>query len=275
MKTYGNLYNKLCSYENLLLAFKKARKGKTKKLYVRRFEENLKENLLELQKRLLSKSYRPALLKKIIVRDPKTRKIYKSVFIDRIVHHAIVNILKLIFELIFIWDSYASRKGKGHHKAIKRFDYTEQKSKPLPLGSGQSQATDFLALSHKVLNKPILLSVGKTQILYDFKRKVSKNGRKLKGIKDNNYICGYVLKADIKHYFDEVNHKVLLEIIREKVKDEEVMWLIRQVLENYRGGKQGCGMPLGNYTSQFFANVYLNELDYFVKHFFRAKYYTR
>ncbi len=233
MKTYKNLYPKLYSYENLFLAYKKTRKGKTKKLYVKKFEENLKQNLLELQKDLIEKTYKPSPLKKLIIRDPKTRTIYKSVFRDRIVHHAIVNILEPIFEPIFIYDSYASRKGKGHHRALKRFDY--------------------------------------------FKRKVSKNGKNLKGIKDNNYVCGYVFKADIKHYFDEVNHNVLIEIIKKKIKDNKLIWLIKQILCNYEGGggEQGCGMPLGNYTSQFFANIYLNELDYFVKHKLKVKYYIR
>lgn len=192
MKTYKNLYKKLCSYENLSLAYKKTRKGKTKKSYVKEFEEDLQNKLLELQGELKNKTYKPAPLKKVIIRDPKTRKIYKSVFIDRIVHHAIVNILEPIFEPIFIYDSYASRKEKGYHKALKRFDC--------------------------------------------FKRKVSKNGKKLKGVRDNNYVCSYVLKADIKHYFDEVNHEILLKIIKKKIKDDNVIWLIRQVLENYEGG---------------------------------------
>ncbi|MFH1365303.1 MAG: RNA-directed DNA polymerase [archaeon] len=66
-----------------------------------------------------------------------------------------------------------------------------------------------------------------------------------------------------------------LEIIKRKITDESIIWLIKQILRNYLGKKKGKGMPLGNLTSQFFANVYLNELDYFIKHKLRAKYYLR
>lgn len=229
MKTYNKLYEKLCSYENLELAFMKARKNKTLKLYVIRFEKNLKQNLLQLQFELLTFSYRPQPLTPFIIRDPKTRKICKSIFRDRIIHHALVNILEPIFEPIFIHDSYAGRVGKGTLKAIERFDY--------------------------------------------FKRKVSYNGKKLKGIKDKNYVAGYCLKADIKHYFDTVDYKVLMNIIERKIKDNTVLWLIKIILANALGKNKG--MPLGNLTSQFFANVYLNELDYFVKHKLKAKYYIR
>src|SRR3989344_9542846 len=224
MNTYNKLYSKLCSYENLLLAYKKARKGKTKRNYVIKFENNLDFNLKLLQFELVNKIYGQRKLKLFIIRDPKTRKICKSSFRDRIVHHAIVNILKPIYEKIFIYDSYASRKNKGQHKALQRFDC--------------------------------------------FKRKISLNGRKLKGIKDNNYVSGYCFKADIKKYFDNVNHKILIKIIKNKIKDEDIINLIRLILNNY----YKTGMPLGNYTSQFFANVYLNELDYFIKHELKAKY---
>jgi len=113
-------------------------------------------------------------------------------------------------------------------------------------------------------------------------RKVSRNG-KVNGWFNNNQIKGYCLKADIRHYFQEVNHKMLLSIIKRKIKDDKVIWLIEQIINNtsnsFGGGRDSLlhkkGMPLGNLTSQFFANVYLNELDYFVKHKLKAKYYIR
>ncbi len=231
MQTYNKFYNKLCSYENLLSAFKKARKGKSSMAYVKEFEKNLKINLKILQFELINKTYQPKKLKLFIIHDPKTRKICKSNFRDRIIHHAIVNILEPIYEKIFIYDSYASRKNKGQHKALERF--------------------------------------------HELKRKVSLNGKKLKGIKDNNYICGYCLKADIKKYFDNVDHETLINILRKKIKDENVIWLIKQILKNNLNKIKDKSMPLGNYTSQFFANVYLNGLDYFVKHKLKVKYYIR
>ena len=86
-------------------------------------------------------------------------------------------------------------------------------------------------------------------------------------------IKGYILKADIKNFFDSVNHEILLDILRRKIKDNRVLWLINLILKNFNDKIKG--MPLGNMTSQFFANVYLNELDYFVKHKLKAKYYIR
>ena len=222
MKSHNNLYEKLCSYDNLERAFKNAKKRKSTKFYVIEFEKNLKENIQLLRTELLLHSYRPEPLKIFIIRDPKTRKISKSAFRDRVVHHALHNIMEPIFDRIFIYDSYANRKNKGTLKAIQRFDY--------------------------------------------FKKKLSRN---------NTRTC-YILKADIKHYFEMVDQEILLEIISRKIKDERIMWLIKSILQNHIiGGRSSLGMPLGNLTSQFFANVYLNELDYFVKYKLKAKYYIR
>ena len=91
----------------------------------------------------------------------------------------------------------------------------------------------------------------------------------------NNKRNTYCLKPDIKHYFETVNHEVLLNLIKRKIKDNRVIWLIKIILENYYFKEKNKGMPLGNLTSQFFANIYLNELDRFVKHELRAKYYIR
>ncbi|MDD4877564.1 MAG: reverse transcriptase domain-containing protein [Candidatus Nanoarchaeia archaeon] len=231
MKTYKRLFEQICSIENLELAFKKARKHKTLKPYVMQFEKNLAENLQMLHVELIQKIYLPLPLNEFILRDPKTRRISVSDFRDRVVHHAICNILEPIFEKYFIYDSYANRKGKGNLKAIQRFDY--------------------------------------------FKRKVSCNGRQIRGLQDKNYVQGYALKADIKHYFETVSHEKLMKIISEKIADKDVMDLIRKILNNYNAKQEGKGMPLGNLTSQFFANIYLNELDQFIKHRLKAKYYLR
>ena len=231
MKTYNNLYEKLYSIENITLAFKKARLGKSRKDYIIKFELDLNKNLKLLQNELKDKTYKPHKLKRFIVRDPKTRKIHASIFRDRIVHHMIINVLKPILEKTFIYDSFAGRKNKGTHRAIKRFEY--------------------------------------------FLRKVSSNGRKINKPFNNNSIRGFVLKADIKHYFATMNHEVLINILRKNIRDEDFINLIKLVLNNFDTKTKGVGVPLGNYTSQFFANVYLNKLDYFVKHKLRAKYYIR
>ncbi len=129
----------------------------------------------------------------------------------------------------------------------------------------------------------ILLQVEKIKVLIKHKaierfesfiRKVSSNGKLVKNSFNNNSIQGYVLKADFRHYFDSVNQDILISILRKKIYDEDLINLINIVLSNFETEK-GIGMPLGNYTSQFFANVYLNELDYYVKYTLKAKYYIR
>ena len=122
MKTYKNLYTSLCSYENLELAFKKARKRKSLKPYVIEFEQNVGHNLNQLKTELETSAYAPHPLTTFIVKDPKTRKISASHFRDGVIHHAICNIISPIFEKEFIHDSFANQKGKGVHKAILRFE---------------------------------------------------------------------------------------------------------------------------------------------------------
>lgn len=228
---YGNLYNELYSFRNLELAFRKAKRNKRYKKAVQEFEFNLEENLLQIKHELETLAYEPFPLKQFVIRDPKTRLISASSFRDRIVHHALCNIIQPIFERSFIHDSYANQINKGTSKALERFD--------------------------------------------KFKRKVSENGRVLNKPKDNNMVIGYALKADIKHYFDMIDHNVLMKIIKRKIKDEKVLLLIQKILDNHTTKYPNKGMPIGNLTSQFFANLYLNDLDYFVKHELRIKYYIR
>ncbi len=197
MYTYNNLWNSICSYENLELAFMRARRGKTKKDYVIEFEKNFKDNLLQLQFELLFYAYNPKPLETFILRDPKTRKISKSDFRDRVVHHSLYNKIGFLFDKTFIYDSYANRKGKGVLKALERFDH--------------------------------------------FSRKITRN----------NTRKAYVLKADIKHYFETVSHDILIKIIERKIKDNKVIWLIKKILNNFDSKTKHIGMPLGNLTSQF------------------------
>jgi len=219
MKSHKNLYPKIYSLRNLCIAWRGARKGKTKKDYVIEFESRLKENLLQLQKELKNESYMPKPLETFVLRDPKTRRISKSNFRDRIIHHTIHQVIEPIFDRNFIKGCCANRKNKGNLYALSLFD--------------------------------------------KYKRKVFKN---------NTKEC-FVLKADIRHYFFEVNQDILINILKKKIKDEKTINLINKILKNYPDKEKG--MPLGNLTSQFFANVYLNELDQYVKHRLKAKYYIR
>ena len=188
VKTYNKLYGSICSLENIRLAWSKARNGKTLKKYVIEFENELEKNILKLHLELRNQNYQPFPLKMFVIRDPKTRIIHKSNFRDRIVHHAIINIIEPIFDKIFIYDSYANRKGMGNLKAIQRFD--------------------------------------------KFLRKVSHNGLQ-NGWFIDNQISGYCLKADIKQYFQTVDHKILLNCLKRKINDEKLIFLLEKIVANF------------------------------------------
>ena len=187
MKTYKNLYPEICNIKNLVLAWKKAKKGKTKKTDIIEFERKLPLHLKSLKEELENQAYFPKPLENFILRDPKTRKISKADFRDRVIHHAICNVVEPIFDKTFIYDNSANRVGKGNLFAIRRFYY--------------------------------------------FMRKVSRNG-KVNGWFNDNQIKGYCFKADIKHYFEEIDHNVLLGIIKRKINDERTIWLIEQILKH-------------------------------------------
>lgn len=176
MENDKEIYSKVISLRNLILAWKKARKSKTKKHYVIEFENNLRSNLKLIHYELKHQYYKPKPLVNFVLRDPKTRKISKSDFRDRIVHHALISVIEPIFDKMFIYDNCANRKRKGSTFALKRFDF--------------------------------------------FKGKVT----------NNLSVEAYCLKADIKHYFQEIDQKILLEIIKRKITDEKALWLIERIV---------------------------------------------
>mgnify|MGYP001581405127 FL=1 len=107
--------------------------------------------------------------------------------------------------------------------------------------------------THKAVNR-----------LKDFCNKLSKNNSR-------NILA---LKCDIKKFFDSVEHKTLIEIIKRKIEDSDCIWLIEKIIKSFEK-ERSKGLPLGNVTSQLFANIYLNELDQFIKHELKIKYYIR
>lgn len=127
VKTHRNLYKKVCAVENLYKAFHKAKKGKTKKWYVKKFEANLHNEITKLAQEISEQTYETQPLKCFVIRDPKTRVIHASHFRDRVVHHALCNIIEPIFDRIFIYDSCANRKGKGSLLALQRFQQFQRK----------------------------------------------------------------------------------------------------------------------------------------------------
>ncbi len=205
---------------NLRRAWHKFIKGKKKRKDIVDFAKNLNANFFDIQRLLATKEYEHGSYQSFYVHDPKKRHIHKAEVRDRIIHQALVNTLEPIFEPQFIFDSYASRKSKGTHRAVKR--------------------------------------------LYYFARKASKNYKKN---------C-FVLKCDIKKYFDSIGHDILLQIIGKTVKDVDILGLVESIIRSFEA-TNGRGLPLGNVTSQIFSNIYLNELDQFIKRNLRVKYYIR
>jgi len=238
------LQNDLFSFQNIYRCYLDCRKKKRNTFNALRFEINVEENIVKLEKELKNKTYRPSRSILFAARKPKLREIFAADFRDRVVHHILVKEFEKIWEPIFIHDSYACRIDKGTHKAVVR--------------------------------------------LQGFLRKITSNGN----------IRAYYLQLDIKDFFTSIDKELLFTIIRRKVTDPEVLWLTERILfwdctTSYvqRGdksllanipsnkslfGKNNLrGLPIGNLTSQFFANIYLNELDQFVKHTLKAHYYLR
>ena len=215
-----DIFNNIISVNNLFLAFKEFKKGKSKKPGVRLFESDLRNNILKINNLLMSKKWIPDPYISFYVKDPKLRHIHKASVRDRVLNQAVFRILYRIFDKSFIFDSYSSRINKGTHGAVFR--------------------------------------------LSDFIRKES-----------NNYKLNvFALKCDIRKFFDNISHDILLDLIENKITGKDALWLIACIVKSFEK-YPGKGIPLGNVTSQLFANIYLNELDQFIKHVLKVKYYIR
>jgi len=225
MKIYKNLFNDIISAENLFSAWDKFKNGKRNKKDVQHFEWNLEENIFKLHRELKNKTYKHSSYISFNISDPKPRNIHKAQVRDRVLHHAIFQVLNPILEAGFISASFSCRVGYGTHKGV---DY-----------------------------------------LQDILRKVSKNGR----------VSCSALKCDVKKFFDTIDHNVLLNILKKKIKDDDTIWLLNQTISSFSSNYSllgiNKGVPIGNLTSQLFANVYMNELDRFMKQDLRVKYYLR
>jgi RNA-directed DNA polymerase len=116
----GEMMERVYQWDNLLLAYQKASRGKRGKGAAATFEYRLADNLLQLQTELQSRTYLPGMYQSFTIHEPKQRLISAAPFRDRVVHHALCNVLEQRFEHSFIYDSYANRVGKGTHRALDR-----------------------------------------------------------------------------------------------------------------------------------------------------------
>ena len=233
--SHDDLFSRINLIENLLASWQKFSKGKIDKPDVLKFSFELEKNLFDLHYDLKNNQYRHGYYSSFCVCDPKLRHIHKASVKDRVLHHAIMRIIEPIFDKIFIFDSYSSRKGKGVHKAILR--------------------------------------------LKKFAWKLSRNNTK----------TVWILKCDIRKFFDSIDHEILFRLIKKEISNQAFLELIKEVIDSYpfrldlhehkfkEGEVAVCdyGIPLGNLTSQLFSNVYLNPLDHFVKRILKERYYLR
>lgn len=224
MKIYKRLFEKIVSAENLFTAWDAFKSDKKMKKDVLQFEWRLEENIFKLTRELKAKTYRHGVYSGFYITDPKRRHIHKAEVRDRILHHAVFNILNPIFEETFISASFSCRVGFGTHKGV--------------------------------------------NALERITRRVSQNGTK---------VC-YVLKCDIRKFFDSVDHKILMGILEKRIKDPDTIWLLREIVRSFDSENSSAsrvGVPIGNLTSQSFANIYMNEFDQFMKHELRIENYLR
>ena len=215
MKRHGYLFERIVTFDNLLLAGKKALRGKKDRPVVAQFYFHLETELLHLEEELRSDTYAPRPYRTFMVREPKPRRICAADIRDRVVHHAICNLLEPVFEAFSIADSYACRKDKGTHRAIHR---------------AQQLSRQY----------------------------------------------GFFLKLDVRKFFENVDHTQLKERLKRKFKDAKLLALLERIIDQpIPGGVPGKGLPIGNLTSQHFANFYLGYLDHYVKDELGVKGYLR
>jgi RNA-directed DNA polymerase len=241
----------LYSFQKLWLHYRQCRQNKRSTINALAFELNAEANLLALQGELRAHTYKPGRSICFITDGPKPREVFAADFRDRVVHHLLVSHHEKAFEPIFIHDSYACRKGKG-----------------------------TLAASDRLMT---------------FLRRVTANGKR----------PGWALKLDVASFFPSIHKQTLFTILTRKIKHPELVWLTQTVLfhdptTNYYfrshdrhapgpespaypipphkslfGKGNERGLPIGNLTSQFWGNVYLSELDQFIKRTLKCSYYAR
>lgn len=212
MKRHGNLWDAVTHPDNIAEAYRRAKKGKSWQRHVKDFELDVPGNLLRIQKLLCTGVYSTSSYRTKTVYEPKKRDIYVLPFYpDRVVQHALLQILVPIWDALMIPDSYACRTGRGMH---------------------------------------------------DASRKTMQYVRKYR----------YCFKADISKFYPSVNHTILLHVLERKIKCKRTLTLLENIVRSYPGESN---VPIGNYTSQWFGNLYMNELDQWLLHTHKVKAYVR
>lgn len=203
MKRIGNIFQDIISIENLELADENARKNKTRKEAIIEHDKHKEEDILLLHEMLKNKAFKNSPYTEFTIYEKKERKIAKlPYFPDRIVHHAIVQVLKNTWDSVLTNNTFSSIKGRGVLACSVYTDKLIRKYEGCPL---------------------------------------------------------YCLKIDVKKFYPSIDHGVLKWIIRKKIKDKDVLWLLDEIIDSKEG------LPIGNYISSYFANLYLSYFIHYMK----------
>jgi RNA-directed DNA polymerase len=212
MKRLNNLYHRIISMGNLALADQLARKGKKDQYGVQLHDRSREQNLLQLHSMLKNKTYVTSPYTTFKIWEPKEREIFRlPYFPDRIVHHAVMNILEKVFVDSFTRDTYSCIKKRGIHAAA-------------------------YAIRTALRDQPA---------------------------------TRYCLKLDIKKFYPNIDHEIMKRLLRRKIKDQDLLWLLDGIIDS------APGLPIGNYLSQYLANFYLSYFDHWVKEVKKVSYYFR
>lgn len=212
MRRHGNLWHLVIDPENIEEAYRKAKQGKTWQQTVQRVEHRKQEIMDTIRASLVDRTFTTSEYRVKTVREPKERTIYVLPFApDRIVQHAVMNVVSPIWDRKFDHDSHACRPGRGQHSASQR--------------------------------------------VMQFARRYR-----------------YALQGDIRRFYPSIHHDTLIEIIHRKIKDANVLWLLEDIIRSFPGGRN---VPIGNLTSQWLGNLYMNEFDRFVRHDLKPGGYVR
>jgi hypothetical protein len=212
-KRFGNLMEHIVDPDNLRLAFYKAARGRQTNCDVVEYRRQLDHNLHRLHQQMADNTVTIGQYHYFTVYDPKERVICAASFQERVIHHAIMNVCHFVFDSFLIFDTYATREGKGQYAALER---------------------------------------------------AKRYSRKYK------WFC----KMDVKKYFDSIDQEILLKKLERRFKDKGLLYLLKRIIKSY-STNEGRGIPIGNLTSQYFANFYLGFADRFLKEEQSVKGYVR
>lgn len=199
MKRTGGLWPQVMHFDNLCAAARRAARGKRRVAGAARFLADLEPNVLRLQRELEGGTWRPGRAFTFEIHDPKRRTISAAPFEDRVVHHALLDVLEAVLERRMVCNSFACRRGKGTHAALR-----------CAVGLLRRHA--------------------------------------------------WFLKLDVEHCFETLAHDVVLGTIARTIKDRRVLGLCERLVRTVPHAR---GLPIGNLSSQWFANLVLDRLDHF------------